>query len=166
VIVDYIDSYRGRFGVEPICAVLAEAGIAIAPSTYYARCRARLTEAELADACLANQLRSQDHWQVYGVRKLWHAARRVGHNVGRDRVARLDAAGRDQRGGPREASQGDHRDRPDRGTAPGCGPTRLACPTDTDQLWAADFSYGGRWPASSTSRSSSRCSPAGSWAGG
>jgi len=34
VIVDYIDSYRGRFGVEPVCAVLAEAGIAIAPSSY------------------------------------------------------------------------------------------------------------------------------------
>ena len=34
MIVDYIDSYRGRFGVEPICAVLAEAGIVIAPSTY------------------------------------------------------------------------------------------------------------------------------------
>ena len=37
MIVDYIDSHRGRFGVEPICAVLAEAGIQIAPSTYYTR---------------------------------------------------------------------------------------------------------------------------------
>jgi putative transposase len=33
VIVDYIDSHRELFGVEPVCAVLAEAGIAIAPST-------------------------------------------------------------------------------------------------------------------------------------
>ena len=42
VVVDYIDAYRGRIvegrklGVEPICAVLREAGVQIAPSTYYA----------------------------------------------------------------------------------------------------------------------------------
>ena len=46
MIVDYIDTQRGRFGVEPVCAVLAEAGIQIAPSTYYARSKAPLTEAE------------------------------------------------------------------------------------------------------------------------
>ena len=58
MIVDYIDSYRGRFGVEPVCQVLAEAGIQIAPSTYYARSTAPLTDAELVDAYLANALRS------------------------------------------------------------------------------------------------------------
>ena len=47
MIVDYIDSHRESFGVEPVCAVLAEAGIAIAPSTYYARSKAPLTDAEL-----------------------------------------------------------------------------------------------------------------------
>ena len=47
MIVDYIDTHRGRFGVEPVCAVLAEAGIQVAPSTYYARRKASLTEAEL-----------------------------------------------------------------------------------------------------------------------
>jgi putative transposase len=43
------------------------------------------------DAYLANQLRSlgQDNWGVYGARKLWHAARRAGHDLGRDQVARL-----------------------------------------------------------------------------
>ena len=46
MIVDYIDSHRGRSGVEPICAVLAEAGIAIAPSTYYARARCPVTAAD------------------------------------------------------------------------------------------------------------------------
>ena len=72
MIVDYLDSYRARFGVEPVCAVLAEAGIQIAPSSYYARSKARLTEAELDDAYLANALRSlwQDNWGVYGARKL------------------------------------------------------------------------------------------------
>ena len=37
-IVDYLDSYRGRFGVEPICAVLAEAGI-LQPSAMSVRLR-------------------------------------------------------------------------------------------------------------------------------
>ena len=143
MIVDYIDSYRGRFGVEPICAVLAEAGIAIAPSTYYARSTAPLTEAELEDAYLANQLRSlwQDNWQVYGVRKLWHAACRVGHDVGRDRVARLMRLA-----GISGAVRGKHRTvttETDR-TAPR-HPDLVRrgwhAPTDTDQLWVADFSY-------------------------
>ena len=47
MIVDYIDSHREWFGVEPICAVLAEAGIQVAPSTYYARSKTPLTDAEL-----------------------------------------------------------------------------------------------------------------------
>ncbi|WP_428985802.1 IS3 family transposase [Sinomonas terricola] len=36
VLVEYIDGHRARFGVEPICQVLAQAGTKIAPSTYYA----------------------------------------------------------------------------------------------------------------------------------
>jgi hypothetical protein len=91
MIVDYIDSQRERFGVEPVCAVLAEAGISIAPSTYYARSKTPLTDVELDEAYMANQLRSlwQNNWGVYGARKLWHAARRAGHDIGRDQVARL-----------------------------------------------------------------------------
>jgi putative transposase len=91
MIVDYIDSYRGRFGVEPICAVLAEAGIAIAPSTYYARARCPVTAAELNQAYLVNVLVElhRANWGVYEARKLWHAARGAGHDVGRHQVARL-----------------------------------------------------------------------------
>lgn len=42
MVVAYIDAHRDRvvegrkLGVEPICAVLKEAGVQIAPSTYYA----------------------------------------------------------------------------------------------------------------------------------
>ncbi len=42
VVVEYIDAHRDRvvegrrLGVEPICAVLKDAGVQIAPSTYYA----------------------------------------------------------------------------------------------------------------------------------
>ena len=63
----------------------------MAPSTYYdtktrppsARaCR----DAELGPALVALW---EDNYRVYGARKLWKAARRAGHDVGRDQVARL-----------------------------------------------------------------------------
>ena len=50
MIVDYIDAHRDRFGVEPICAVLAEHGMPIAPSTYYATVRQPGLRADLDDA--------------------------------------------------------------------------------------------------------------------
>jgi len=34
--VAFIEGHRERFGVEPICRVLTEHGVKIAPSTYYA----------------------------------------------------------------------------------------------------------------------------------
>jgi len=37
LIIDYIDQHKHEFGVEPICAVLSDAEVPIAPSTYYAR---------------------------------------------------------------------------------------------------------------------------------
>lgn len=36
VIVDHLDEHRGRAGVEPVCAVVKDAGVRIAPSSYYA----------------------------------------------------------------------------------------------------------------------------------
>ena len=56
MIVDYIESHRDRFGVEPICTVLSEHGLKIAPSTYYERRQQPVTDAELEDAYLANAL--------------------------------------------------------------------------------------------------------------
>ena len=37
LICQYIEAKKEEFGVEPICATLSEAGVQIAPSTYYAR---------------------------------------------------------------------------------------------------------------------------------
>jgi len=34
-VIDYIRLHKEEFGVEPICRVLSEHGIKIAPSTYY-----------------------------------------------------------------------------------------------------------------------------------
>jgi transposase InsO family protein len=91
VIVAYIDGHKARFGIEPICRVLSAHGMQIAPSTYHAAVRLPVSAADLADAYLANALVDLFgvNRSVYGVRKLWHAARRAGHDVGRDQVGRL-----------------------------------------------------------------------------
>ncbi len=85
MIVAYIDGYRARFGVEPICRVLTEHGMQIAPSTYYAAVKTRVSAAELADAYLVDAVVDlyRVNRSVYGVRKLWREMRRAGHDVGR-----------------------------------------------------------------------------------
>jgi putative transposase len=88
VIVDYIDGHREEFGVEPICRALQ-----VAPSTYYAAKRRVIEPAAraLRDAVMTQLLFTL--WvanrKVYGAHKLWKAARRAGHDIGRDQVARL-----------------------------------------------------------------------------
>ena len=86
MIVSYIDEHRDEFGVEPICAVLQ-----IAPSTYYAAKARRPSPRAVRDAALGPALVKlwDANYRVYGARKLWKAARRAGHDVGRDQVARL-----------------------------------------------------------------------------
>jgi putative transposase len=88
VIVSYIDEHRGEFGVEPICRVLQ-----IAPSTYYAAKKRQVEPSQraLRDAVMMQVLMVL--WvanrKVYGAHKLWRSARRAGHDIGRDQVARL-----------------------------------------------------------------------------
>jgi putative transposase len=65
--------------------------VAVAPSTYYDT-KTRLPSArERRDAEMRPALVTlwEDNYRVYGVRKLWKAARRAGHGVGRDQVGRL-----------------------------------------------------------------------------
>ena len=84
--VDYIDAHRDEFGVEPICNVLQ-----VAPSTYYAAKSRPVSARALRDAWLIPILVAiwVANYRVYGARKLWKAARRAGHDLGRDQVARL-----------------------------------------------------------------------------
>ncbi|ORB11540.1 transposase, partial [Mycolicibacterium moriokaense] len=63
----------------------------MAPSTYYdTKTRAPSARAQ-RDEVLGPALVAlwEDNYRVYGARKLWKAARRAGHDVGRDQVARL-----------------------------------------------------------------------------
>jgi putative transposase len=88
VIVAFVDEHRDEFGVEPICTTLQ-----VAPSTYYAAKKRQLAPSARAvrDAVMIQVLMVL--WvanrKVYGAHKLWKAARRAGHDVGRDQVARL-----------------------------------------------------------------------------
>ena len=54
MICAYIDQYRHQFGVEPICRVLTEHDMQIAPSSYYAHRRRPVTDALRAEAVLVN----------------------------------------------------------------------------------------------------------------
>jgi putative transposase len=88
VIVAFIDEHRDELGVESICTALQ-----IAPSTYYAAKRRESEPSARArrDAAMIQVLMVL--WvanrKVYGAHKLWKAARRAGHDIGRDQVARL-----------------------------------------------------------------------------
>lgn len=56
----FIDANKDAFGVEPICAVLSEYGVKIAPSTYYAR-KARPPSARtVRDTVLGEEV-----WRVF-----------------------------------------------------------------------------------------------------
>ncbi len=123
--------------------MLSEHGVTIAPSTYYQRRAQPVTEAELADAYLANALFTlwQEEWEVYGARKLWHHARHEGLEVGRDQVARLMRLA-----GIHGVVRGRHRTtttRSDRGAPrhPDLVGRDWDAPKTTDELWVADFSY-------------------------
>ena len=86
--VAFVDEHRDEFGVEFICRHLQ-----VAPSTYYAAKR-RVIEPSaraLRDAVMMQILLTLwvTNRKVYGAHKLWKAARRAGHDIGRDQVARL-----------------------------------------------------------------------------
>jgi len=84
--VDYIDQHRKVYGVEPICAVLP-----IASSTYYDNKKRPLSARAIRDAVMMPILLALflANRKVYGAHKLWKAARRAGHDIGRDQTARL-----------------------------------------------------------------------------
>ena len=95
--MEFIDANRdevvegARLGVEPIVTVLRDAGVAVAPSSYYAHKTRPASKRALRDADLVVELTRLwvDNYSVYGVRKLHKAARRAGLEIGRDQCRRL-----------------------------------------------------------------------------
>ena len=88
MIVAFVDENRDDFGVEYICSLMQ-----MAPSTYYAAKKRETAPSARAvrDAVMMQILLAL--WvanrKVYGAHKLWKAAGRAGHDIGRDQVARL-----------------------------------------------------------------------------
>jgi putative transposase len=94
VVVQFIDDHRDRFGVEPICRVLTEHAVPIAPSGYYAFKTRPASARATADAELVVQIQ-RVFWDqklgrgISGVRKIWRLLRREGIVVARCTVERL-----------------------------------------------------------------------------
>ena len=88
MIVAFVDENRDQFGVEFICKLLQ-----VAPSSYYAARRRQSAPSArtVRDVLMMQVLLTL--WianrKVYGAHKLWKAAQRAGHDIGRDQVARL-----------------------------------------------------------------------------
>lgn len=142
MIVAYIDGHRNEFGVEPICRGLTAAGAKISPSTYYAAKSRPLSTRAIRDAAMMAVLMALwvTNRKVYGAHKLWKAARRAGHEIGRDQVARLmrelDIRGVSRRRKKVFTTQQD----PDACRAPDLV-NRNFCADRPDALWVTDLTY-------------------------
>ena len=138
----FIDQYRTRFGVEPICRVLRERNVGIAPSTYYAYKSRPPSARTQRDAWLIEQIRQahQDNYGVYGASKVWAQLNRQGTPVARCTVQRLM-----RQAGLRGVTRGRRKIRT---TLTGAGtdyPVDLVerdfTASAPDRLWVADLTY-------------------------
>lgn len=138
MIVAFVDEHRDEFGVEPICRTLQ-----MAPSTYYAAKKRESAPSPRAvrDAVMMQVLMVL--WvanrKVYGAHKLWKAARRAGHDIGRDQVARLMRE-LDIRGVSRRRKVFTTRPDPDAVRAPDLV-NRNFCADRPNALWTTDITY-------------------------
>lgn len=83
---------REDFGVEAICRVMRETECGFITSRAYRAAKTRPASARaLRDQSLIPEIQRvhAQTYGVYGARKMWHAMRRAGWDLGRDQVARL-----------------------------------------------------------------------------
>lgn len=143
MIVAYIDDHREEFGVEPICSVLTEHGMPIAPNTYRSYKRIPISAAELEEAYLVDAVITlwRKNNELYGIRKMWWAMRRAGHHVGRDQVGRLMRIAGVQgvrRGAHRTVTTTRAQNAP---RHPDLLKRGWSTPAKPDTWWVADFTY-------------------------
>jgi putative transposase len=120
----------------------------IAPGTYYKWLACSVRPHELEEAYLVNAIVDlyRRNKCVYGVRKMWHAARRAGLRLGRDQVGRLMRIA-----GVQGVRRGAHRavttTRDERSPRhPDLVKRGWKAPNRPDAVWVADFTY--VWTAS------------------
>ena len=152
MIVDFIREHADhtpaegglRWGVEPICAVLSEHGVKIAPSSYYEWRDKLPTARDERDKVLLAHIRRVHaaNFGVYGPRKVWLVLNREGIPVARCTVERL----------MRQAGlAGVVRGKVKKTTIAGTGPRpedkvkRRFEPASPNQLWVADITYVSTW---------------------
>ena len=134
-----------RWGVEPICEVLTEHNVAIAPATYYAAKTRPASARAVRDAALKPVIERvhRDNYGVYGVRKMHAALCRDGIGIGRDQTARLmrelGLAGV-RRGKVKRTTV-----RADTGSRPADLVNRQFHAQRPDQLWVCDLTYIRTW---------------------
>jgi putative transposase len=154
VVTAFIDMNKDVFGVEPICAVLSEHGVKIAPSTYYARKSRAPSARAVRDTGLGEEI-----WRVFhdrelgrglaGARKVWRLLKREGVEerfgpIARCTVERLmrDMGLQGMRRGPKRVRT----TIPD-GTAerPSDLVGRDFTASAPNRLWVVDFTYVPTW---------------------
>ena len=87
----FIDTHRDRFGVEPICDVLREHGVGIAPNTYHVARNRPPSKRAVRDEELKVEIARvfDENLFVYGADKIWAQLNREGIRVARCTVERL-----------------------------------------------------------------------------
>jgi len=137
----FIDAYRDRFGVEPICRVLQ-----FAPSTYWSAKRRPRSARSIRDEGLRVEIARVhgENFGVYGAPKVWAQLNREGIRVARCTVERLMGD---------LGLHGAVRGKPKRTTIPvedrGARPADLVDRQFTaaapNRLWVADLTYVRTW---------------------
>lgn len=145
MIVDYIDTHKQEFGVEPICRVLTEHGCPIAPSSYYDTRDRPESKRAIRDERLAAEITRvhAENYSVYGARKVWLQLRREDIGVARCTVERLmkklGLQGA-RRGKVKRTTTADPQGRRAEDLV-----QRKFNPTAPNMLWVADFTYVSTW---------------------
>ena len=134
-----------RWGVQPICDVLTEHGLPIAPSTYYDQLHAVASARQVHDGQLKIEIKRVHaaNFGVYGARKVWLQLNREGIAVARCTVARpMRALG--LRGVTRGTVKRTTISDP---AAPRAGDlvARNFHPSAPNRLWVADLTYVSTW---------------------
>ena len=146
--VAYIEAHKDRvvagrrLGVEPICQVLSDAGVQIAPSTYYAHQHRQPSARTVRDAELRKEIRivHTENLGVYGARKVHAELCRRGTRVARCTVERLMRA-EGLRGIAREKTRRTTLTRDPETARPADLVKRQFVASAPNELWVADLTY-------------------------
>jgi transposase InsO family protein len=133
----FIEEYRGRFGVEPICETLG-----VSASAYYQRATGQRSARQVEDERLLAVIAElhERNYLAYGSRRMWKALLRSGEQVGRSRVERLmrtnGLQGAKRRGKPWRTTRAN----PSARRSPDLVQRDFTA-SRPDELWFADFTY-------------------------